>query len=1085
MDKTGSRPIIAIVQNEEYERRVPRSLFGLLPQLIYLPIYLVFWLLVSPNETFAQSSFTYINMITTRDGLPSDVVNCVTQDNDGFLWIGTNKGLCRYDGSYVKIFNYEPGNTSSLCDDRVRQVLADGDFLWVATHMGLSRLNLNTGKFRSYKYNTRTCAMVPDTVRGDQAFHAFFLEKDGTLWVGSQDCGFARYDRAADTFEFFLPDTVAIPDPYETEETHERVGWARNILSLQADFNEDSIIWVGSTNGLFRFNKGTKQFKLYSHKPAGYTYQQLKSINVYRSMYQHPDGRIFSGAWHSNVVCFDPVTETFEHLRFQNDKLAQRIFHGVQHIVPHNDTAIWITSGGGLGEYNIVDKNFNFILENDNDNHKYYGCEFVDDQNRKYYPTIYGLTVFDPIQQQFELCSFKPLNPGYWGLVFGITHDVERNRYSVCSRQSTALFHLDIKTRQWTKTEIPFYKDTLYGSLHLNNLSKRNDGKYILATTSGPLIYDPVNESVAKPPVRFNLQTKVYNDIYVDSRDVAWISTRSDGVFTWDMNSNTTRQYLFPGESQGTASSETATFIEDSRGRIWMKRRYAFSIYYPVDDTIKHYLADDWHSAYNNTWAEDAQGFMWGASVDGWIGAIDMDSVENGFVRRIQIGNDNNPIYGFGMDQDGYMWCALQDFLAKADPVTGLVDTFRYDYGEDPSDCFTLEFMEDGMMVFGNRSQIVIANPRTLTINKQLPKPYITSINLGAQPIEIDTVANRLQVLNLKPSENFFSIGFSSISLSLGESNSIFYRLVGFQDEWHEAVEARVANYTNVPSGNYTFELRACNNEGLFNDNVFQLPITIGTPWYRTWIARILGILLLGGLIYGIYRYRINQIRKEERMRTEFQKQLANVEMSALRAQMNPHFIFNCLNSIESFVIKNDTLRASTYLNDFARLIRLILQNSRSSLVSLEDELEALELYLQMESLRFSNRFNYELNISENVDSSSIEIPPMLLQPYVENAIWHGLIPKDGQGNLKIELTRKNGMLHCSIEDDGIGRERSGQIRATRSVKGKRSMGMSITQDRIQLLNTLYNTNTKVLITDLKDNSGNAAGTRVELTIPV
>ena len=281
------------------------------------------------------------------------------------------------------------------------------------------------------------------------------------------------------------------------------------------------------------------------------------------------------------------------------------------------------------------------------------------------------------------------------------------------------------------------------------------------------------------------------------------------------------------------------------------------------------------------------------------------------------------------------------------------------------------------------------------------------------------------------------------------------------------------------------FELEVLNSQGDRSPEVVSLPITILKYWYELTAVRIAGVILLLGLILGAYRLRVQQIRSRERMNASFQKQLAEVEMTALRAQMNPHFIFNCLNSIESFVVKNDTLKASTYLNDFARLIRLILQNSRSKFVPLRDELEALELYLEMESLRFVNRFEYEINIDENVNINSVEVPPMIIQPYVENAIWHGLMHKEEKGMISIDIDRVNGMLHCSIEDDGIGREKSAEINASKAKRHKSSMGMQITQDRIAMLNELYQTHTSINIIDLYSHDGRPSGTRVELDIPV
>ncbi|WP_315817812.1 sensor histidine kinase [Paraflavitalea speifideaquila] len=154
--------------------------------------------------------------------------------------------------------------------------------------------------------------------------------------------------------------------------------------------------------------------------------------------------------------------------------------------------------------------------------------------------------------------------------------------------------------------------------------------------------------------------------------------------------------------------------------------------------------------------------------------------------------------------------------------------------------------------------------------------------------------------------------------------------------------------------------------------------------------------------------------------------------MSALLAQMNPHFLFNCLNSIDSYIIKNESRKASEYLNSFARLMRLILQNSRSNYISLKDEVETLELYLQMEGLRFRDQFRYEIRIVTQTDTASIVIPPMLIQPYVENAIWHGLMNKHDGTDRKVELLieERGNNLYCVIQDNGIGRTQAQAVRS-------------------------------------------------------
>ncbi|HEX6846979.1 MAG TPA: histidine kinase, partial [Chitinophagaceae bacterium] len=333
---------------------------------------------------------------------------------------------------------------------------------------------------------------------------------------------------------------------------------------------------------------------------------------------------------------------------------------------------------------------------------------------------------------------------------------------------------------------------------------------------------------------------------------------------------------------------------------------------------------------------------------------------------------------------------------------------------------------------------------------------------------------------------NFFSIRYSAKAYTMPKDVRFRYRLKGFED-WTEITGLRFANYTNVPGGNYVFEVQAANNEGIWNENTLTLPVYVGTAFWRTWWFRTLFFALLVLAGYRLYRYRVDQVKKKQQLKSEYEKKLANVEMSALLAQMNPHFLFNSLNSIDSYIIRNESKKASEYLNNFARLMRLILQNSRSNYISLKDELEALELYMQMESLRFKNKFSYSIAVGENVDMNSVVIPPMLIQPYVENAIWHGLmhLSNGTDGMVKISISKSEDDLQCVIEDNGIGRAEAAAIRAQKQNSHKRSMGMQITQDRIEIINKLYNMNASVSIHDITDEAGNPKGTKVELTIPV
>ncbi len=224
-------------------------------------------------------------------------------------------------------------------------------------------------------------------------------------------------------------------------------------------------------------------------------------------------------------------------------------------------------------------------------------------------------------------------------------------------------------------------------------------------------------------------------------------------------------------------------------------------------------------------------------------------------------------------------------------------------------------------------------------------------------------------------------------------------------------------------------------------------------------------------------------LRIQQENRSLIEKSL-QLEMQALRAQMNPHFIFNSLNSINNFILKNDKEDASEYLLKFSRLTRMILENSKNTLIGLDQELEALKLYIQLESVRFVDHFEYDITHAEDLDTASLFVPPLILQPYVENAIHHGLLQKAGPGTLHIHIQEKEGDLIIKIEDDGIGRTLASEISAKNPFK-RSPMGINVTRERLTLLQRPTDRKSDVLINDLIDSNGQPIGTEVLITIPV
>jgi LytS/YehU family sensor histidine kinase len=263
---------------------------------------------------------------------------------------------------------------------------------------------------------------------------------------------------------------------------------------------------------------------------------------------------------------------------------------------------------------------------------------------------------------------------------------------------------------------------------------------------------------------------------------------------------------------------------------------------------------------------------------------------------------------------------------------------------------------------------------------------------------------------------------------------------------------------------------------GPVNDSIriIILPAFWQTVWFWVLVALLTGIVLI-----MIVRKRISNIRKEGALKHK----LAETEMMALRAQMNPHFIFNCLNAIDNLMQTNQADRATTYLTRFARLIRSVLENSKNNVVPFHKDLETLQLYLQLEQFRAGNKFSYELHADEELINGDYKVPPLIVQPYIENAIHHGLLNKEsGDRRLFIDASVKGDFIHYIIRDNGVGRVRGLEIKK-RNRPEHRSYGMQITIERLQLHNGNGIEN-DILITDLAGN-GSSGGTQIEVRVKI
>ena len=493
------------------------------------------------------------------------------------------------------------------------------------------------------------------------------------------------------------------------------------------------------------------------------------------------------------------------------------------------------------------------------------------------------------------------------------------------------------------------------------------------------------------------------------------------------------------------------------------------------------------------TLRKDSRGSLWAGTVGG------LAVWQKGTFRclRDKPGLTGNTIYFLETQGDSILWVGSASGLEKLDLdyfyeqdslKTTLYNDFNGFFGtECNQNAVTVD--AQGNYWFGTIGGAVKYMPSKDHVNPKIPQIEIVRVNKKGKETDwrvqgFDIGKDGLPIhAELAHNENSVQIEFIGIALKDPTAMAYSFILLGADQVWSDFQKERSVFYSNLAPGSYIFQVKSKDvNTGLMSKPV-SFTFSIIPAFYQTvWFKVLLVVLLILGLITFFF-WRMRSIRLHAAEQRDFQHKLAELEMTALRSQMNPHFLFNSLNSVNGFIIKNNREEASAYLTKFSRLVRMVLQNSQEKHVSLEDELTALHLYIEMESLRFKDGFHFIEKISPSVDLNSHRIPPLLLQPYVENAIWHGLLHlNERQGILTLSIHPKANGILISIEDNGIGREKSEMMKSKSAMKRK-SMGMQINADRMNLSKELYAFSINVEIKDLKSREGRSEGTRVNINI--
>jgi ligand-binding sensor domain-containing protein len=337
--------------------------------------------------------------------------------------------------------------------------------------------------------------------------------------------------------------------------------------------------------------------------------------------------------------------------------------------------------------------------------------------------------------------------------------------------------------------------------------------------------------------------------------------------------------------------------------------------------------------------------------------------------------------------------------------------------------------------------------------------------------------------LRMDADENNLSVSFIGLSPSSNGKMYYRYQLISDRDTFESFTTNRQVDFPALSDGKYIFRVYARNVHYVWCVAPAGFEFVVDPPfWKRWWVIGLMIVVVVTG-VYLILKFRLQKVRREQEWKSDLERQLLVLESKALRAQMNPHFIFNVMNSIQDFILKSDIKSAQKYLTKFARLVRMILDNSLLPEVLLEEELKANRLYVELEQQRFHQKFDFVFEMDDDLEESGIRIPSMLIQPFLENAIKHGISHLEGTGRLRLSVKRKNEDLVVEVEDNGVGRKAAAEWNALHQ-KGHQSMGSMLTEKRVEILNATLHTGIHLEVIDLLSDDGKPAGTLIRMIFP-
>lgn len=1047
----------------------------------FLVLLLFESVLFIPLKIHSQNRSAQFEHLVFEKGVPHNYIYTIYQDQYGFMWFGSLYGLVKYDGKQYKEYTNDPDDSLSISSDEVVAIFENSrDYIWIGTiEGGLNRFNRKTETFTHFKNNPEDSTSI-----SDNTIWSIKKGKNDDLWIGtSNGLNILKADSISDN------SSLKFKRIFYSESANDSIN---NMFVRSVLIDTKDRVWFGIFGqGLFYYNKQTSEIKEIS--------KEIKNIV---NIYEDHSRNLWLATWGQGL--FKLVVEAGLDI----DKESVRIIdYSKETDGPISDYIwsieedmfgnLWIGTNQGLNRYDHI-KNYFILYRHSRSDPRSLSSDQIaslyEDDSGVLWIGAYqgGIDKFIPYTEKFTHIKNNPFNKNSLSQnnVKTVYQDSEGNLWIGTYGGGLNKCNINDPENQTFKVFTDKLPDL--NSNIISTVCEDKRGNLWIGTYEGINYLDNHGKIIRIKKNKSDISNSfIVNTLKPDSKNNIWVGTSKSGLLKIQDYQVTQTYSHNLSDSIGISHNNVLSILEDSFGQIWVGTyngldKIVFNNNNPSDEIkrIIHYKHDKDNSSSisnNNIYCifEDSKQNIWVGTSTG----LNRFNHKTENFRRFTIkdGLPNNVVNGILEDKLGNLWLSTHKGLSKYNPYKQIFTNFDVQDGLQ-SNVFASNancILQSGELVFGGINGVNIFDPLNIEQNYYIPPIVLTDFKKYGKSIKGLYLANS-KTLYLDYEDNYFTFEFAALDYTNPEKNQYAYKLEGFDEDWVYCGNQNYAHYTNISPGTYTFKVRGSNNDALWNKEGISIALIILPPFWQTLWFKIIMVLLVIGLIYLLVRF----IKKQEEKKSKIKEKIAELRMQSLRSKMNPHFIFNTINSIQYFLTCNEQRVALSYLSKFARLMRTTLEYSDKPDISIAKELEAVELYLELEKLRFENEFDYEIIVDPAIKIKESRIPNMLIQPYVENAVKHGIKVKNGKGFISVKLKKTDLGIRYSIEDNGIGISKSLAEKANHKVYRK-SSGMEVTRNRLELMNSNNSKISNVEVLDLSEENPDKSGTRITVTIPI